>query len=85
MSPSEEMRLLLEAANKPIYPSGNVAVSEAVLAVLAEQIAIAAAHATDTSGKKLPVRGDMAVLVNLAASVVGQWLHTSVYIDAHAD
>jgi hypothetical protein len=81
MSPSEEMRWFLEAAGKPIYPSGNIAIPEAALAMLGEQIAIAAAHATDINGKKMIVRGDMSVLVNLAASVVGQWLHTGVYIE----
>jgi hypothetical protein len=63
----------------PRYPNGNVALDVKSLAILGEQIAIASLNVTDSDGKRISVMGDLSVLENLAAQVVGQWLHCQVW------
>lgn len=75
------MSELLVPACRPIYPTGNLAISRHVVAELAQQIAIAAMQVTDTQGLKVIVRGDIANLENLAAGVISKWLRTGIYVD----
>ena len=66
---------------QPRYPKCNVVLSIEEASKLGEAIACAAISVTDSEGRKMPVMGDMTLLVNLAANVVGEWLHTGVWID----
>ena len=78
-SPLEQ---ILSVATTPRYPSCNVVLSVADAARLGEAIACAAALATDPDGKKVGAHGDISALPVLAAKIVGEWLHTSVWLES---